>query len=40
MNLYLLIILSIQYPLLFTSNITCDLSKGIKVILVTNVTYN
>ncbi len=37
MNLYLLIFLFIQYRLSFTTNITCDLSKAIKRILVTNV---
>jgi len=30
----------IQYPLSFAINITCDLSKVIKGILATNVTYN
>ncbi len=40
MNLYLLIFSFIQYPLSFVTNITCDLSKAIKGILVTNVTCN
>jgi len=37
MNLYLLIF---QYLLSFAINITCDLSKGTKGILVTNVIYD
>jgi hypothetical protein len=37
MNLYLLIFFFIQYPLLFTTNITCDLSKVTKGILIANV---
>jgi len=37
MNLYLLTILFIQYPLSFMINITCNLSKATKGILVTNV---
>jgi hypothetical protein len=37
MNLYLFFVFFIQYPLSFTTNITCDLSKANKEILVANV---
>jgi hypothetical protein len=37
MNLYLLIFSFIQYPLSFMINITCNLSKATKGILVINV---
>ncbi len=40
MNLYLLTFSFIQYPWLFITNITCDLSKVTKGILITNVTCN
>jgi hypothetical protein len=35
--MYLLTFLFIQYPLSFTTNITCDLSKVTKGILIANV---
>jgi hypothetical protein len=40
MNLYLLTFFFIQYPLSFAINITCNLSKVMKGILVANVAYN
>jgi hypothetical protein len=40
MKLYLLIFSFIQYLLLFVTNITCDLSKATKGILVANIVCN
>jgi hypothetical protein len=40
MNLYFFTFSFIQYFLSFATNITCDLSKATKGILVANVTYD
>ncbi len=40
MNLYLLILFSIQYPLSFVTNVSCNLSKETNEILVANVACN